>query len=311
MYKIRKIIVGLDLTAMDETLIKYASFVARSSSAEEIRFVNVIKEIQVPSQVLKDFPDLISNALEEREKQLHQEVEKYFEPVDGVKTMVRVVKGYPTKKLLKEAHEKSADLIIVGRKKELPGSGVKTHRIARRASCSVLFVPEGFQAEKLQRILVPSDFSKNSRHALEQAIDIAQKNETTDHKIEIVCQNVYTVPVGYHYTGKSFEEFAQIMEKNAAKDYKKFIKKIDFNGIQVKPEYSLDDNDDPVEDIHMKAAETKADLIVIGAKGQTATVAIFIGSMAERLIKHDFNQPLLMVRPKGKNAGFLDYLMEL
>lgn len=311
MYKFKKIIVGLDATAMDETLIRYASFVVRSTSAQEISFVNVIKDIQVPQHVLNEFPDLVKNAFQEREDLLKQKVDQFFEPKEDLKTSVKVIQGYPTKKLLKEAHEKSVDLVIVGRKQSLHGSGVKTHRLARRAACSVLFVPEDYAPTKVKRILVPSDFSKNSRRALEQAIDLAKKNETPEHKIEVICQNVYNVPVGYHYTGKSFEEFAKVMEENSAKHYEKFVKNIDFKGIDVKPVYSLDDNDDPVEDIHLKAREIEADLIVIAAKGQTATAAIFIGSMAERLIKFSFQRPLLMVRPKGKNAGLLDYLIDV
>jgi nucleotide-binding universal stress UspA family protein len=119
------------------------------------------------------------------------------------------------------------------------------------------------------------------------------------------------VPTGYHFTGKSYEEFAGIMEQRAAEAYGKFMEGIDLSGQPVIAEYTLDKDEDPVEDIYLKAREAEANLIVIGAKGRSATAAIFLGSMAERLIQADTEIPILVVRPKGKTEGLIDYLKEL
>src|SRR5690606_23592470 len=158
-----------------------------------------------------------------------------------------------------------------------------------------------------QKLLVPSDFSDYSKDALEEAIMIAERHGG----LEIVCQNVFTVPSGYHYTGKSYEEFTQIMRMHAEINYKKFIRKIDTKGIKITPVYTQDVLDDPVEEIVAKAKERNADCIIIGAKGRTAATALFIGSMAERLIQYNDSIPLMVTRPKGKNAGILDYILEI
>ncbi len=42
MKPIEKILVGLDLSEIDQTLIKFASFISSSTSASEITFINVI-----------------------------------------------------------------------------------------------------------------------------------------------------------------------------------------------------------------------------------------------------------------------------
>ncbi|HSJ69116.1 MAG TPA: universal stress protein, partial [Anditalea sp.] len=94
-------------------------------------------------------------------------------------------------------------------------------------------------------------------------------------------------------------------------NYKKFIRKIDTKGFDITPIYTKDDDEDPVEDIIQKAIEIEADGIIIGAKGRTAATALFIGSMAERLIQLNDKFPLLVTRPKGKNAGLLDYILEI
>lgn len=306
MYLIKKLIVCLDQTTLDKTLIQYASFIARVNQTKKVYFVNVIKNLSVPKEVLEEFPNLVENMINERQEAMETVVKENFGNPKNISLNYIVKEGSLSKKVLKLAEEKSADMIIIGRKVDLPGTGVASLRLARRASCSLMIVPENSVA-KLSKILVPSDFSEYSKDALEEAIMIANKHGN----VEIVCQNVFTVPSGYHFTGKSYEEFTQIMQMHAEINYKKFIRKIDTKGVSITPIYTKDDDDDPVQEIVSKAMEIEADGIIIGAKGRTAATALFIGSMAERLIQYNDSMPLLVTRPKGKNAGILDYILEI
>ena len=54
-----------------------------------------------------------------------------------------------------------------------------------------------------------------------------------------------------------------------------------------------------------------ASLIIVGAKGQTATSALLLGSKAERLVNMDVNSSVLLVREKGEKAGFKEFILEL
>jgi nucleotide-binding universal stress UspA family protein len=307
MYQIKKLIVCLDQSSLDETLIRFASFIAKANQTKKIYFTNIIRNLNIPKEVLAEFPNLIENMVEERKAQMKEVVEKNFLKTDDIEFSYVVKEGQLSKKVLKLAHEKSADMILVGRKVTLPGTGVISQRLARRASCSLLIIPENSNP-KINRLLVPSDFSDYSKDAMEEAILIAEKY---GKKTEIVCQNVFTVPSGYHFTGKSYEEFTSIMQMHAEINFRKFIRKIDTKNIQITPIYTQDEDDDPVEDILAKAKEINADAIIIGAKGRTAATALFIGSMAERLIQLNDEFPLLVTRPKGKNAGILDYILEI
>ncbi len=307
MYKIEKIIVCLDQSEMDETLVKFASFIAKINQSKKIYFTNVIRNLSIPKDILLEFPDLINNMVEERKGQMKKMVNAHYGPNEGMDFSFSVKEGQLSKKILKLANEKSADLILIGRKTSLQGSGVASQRLARRASCSLMIVPENSKP-KAKRLLVPSDFSDYSKDALEEAIEIAEKN---GGKVEIICQNVYTVPSGYHFTGKTYEEFSGIMLKHAETNYRKFLRKIDTKGIKIKPLYTKDEDDDPVVDIIEKAKEIKADMIIIGVKGRTAATALFIGSLAERLIQMNDEVPLLVTRPKGKNAGIIEYILEI
>ncbi len=306
MYLIKKLIVCLDQTALDQTLIQHAAFISRVNQTKKIYFVNVIKNLSIPKEVLEEFPNLIENMVTERQEAMEAAVNEFFGDPKGVSLNYVVKDGSLSKKVLKLAEEKSADMILIGRKVNLPGTGVASLRLARRASCSLLIVPENSPA-KIGKLLVPSDFSDYSKDALEEAIMIAEKHGN----VEIVCQNVFNIPSGYHFTGKSLEEFTQIMLMHAEINYKKFIRKIDTKGVKITPVYTQDDDDDPVQEIVSKAMEIEADAIIIGAKGRTAATALFIGSMAERLIQFNDSLPLLVIRPKGKNAGILDYILEI
>lgn len=307
MYLIKKLIVCLDQTPLDQTLIEHAVFISKVNQTKKIYFANIIKNLSIPKEVLDEFPNLIENMINERKEAMEKLVGDHFKDLKGISISFVVKEGNLSKKILKLAEEKSSDMIIIGRKVDLPGTGVASQRLARRASCSLLIVPEGSKP-RINKLLVPSDFSDYSKDALEEAIMIVAKH---GGKAEIVCQNVFSVPTGYHFTGKSYEEFTEIMKMHAEINFKKFIRKIDTKGIQITPIYTKDDDDDPVQEIVSKALEIEADGIIIGAKGRTAATALFIGSMAERLIQFNDSLPLLVTRPKGKNAGILDYILEI
>lgn len=307
MYPIKKVLIGLDLTDLDHTMIEFAEFISNTSDVDDIYFVNIIKNLQIPKEVLKEFPNMITDVIEERKTKMDETFKSIVKNDLSVNIHFEVLTGKIADSILSFSKQQDIDLIAMGRREKAEQSGALSQRLARRAACSLLIIPEGTKPT-MDRILVPSDFSDYSILAIEEAIEIALRN---DRKTEIVIQNVYTVPTGYHYTGKTYEEFANVMKKNAEKDYKSFIKKIDTKGVKFKVVYSQDTNDDVTTDMLEKAKEINANAIIIGAKGRTATTAFFLGSITERLIQLDEDIPLMVVRPKGKNAGFLEFIKEL
>ena len=46
-------------------------------------------------------------------------------------------------------------------------------------------------------------------------------------------------------------------------------------------------------------------------KGRTAAAALFLGSLAEKMVNDKMNHPLLVIRFKGRNAGLLETLREI
>lgn len=297
----------MDTSGTDPALLRFLKFIAEAHDTQEIHVFNSISQMNIPDDVLRDFPEIKEKAVDDRVQLLKAKVNEALPEKLAAACQVHVKEGAPSKEILKFVEKHNIDLIMMGRHKRFGGGGILSNRLARRAACGIFIVPEDAQVS-LDLLHVPCDFSPHSKIAMEEAIKIARKHKKGT---KIICQNVYTVPGGYHYSGKSYEEFAEVMKENAQRDYKKFIADIDTEGANIEVVYSLDTNDNPVTDIIDFAHEHKPGAIIIGVKGRTSATALFIGSRAEHLIQQNNDIPMMVVRPKGKNAGILDLIREI
>ncbi len=302
MITFNKILVCLDLSVADEVTIRSACEISKLAGTTEVTFLNVIKDFNLPDSLEKEFPDLVKKAIAERREKLQQAVSSTFD-CDHVKTNIEIRKGNATKEILSCSVKNGADLIVLGRKKE--NSSVLKTRIVRRAACNILLVPEDSKL-KFEKIHVPVDFSNYSDLSLDTALSL-----TGQEKAEILLQNVYHVPSSYRYSGKTYEEFAEIMREHSNKDLGVLLKRASINNQNLEPIHSLDDGQNVTRMVYDESMKRKADLMVIGAKGRTAASALFIGSKAERMIQINDSIPLLVVREKGANAGILESLQDL
>ena len=306
MYSFDKILVALDHTDLDRELIEAASFTSTLAGTTHVYFINVVKDLNIPKKIQQEFPGMLSNAVQERTENIEKVIKEVFKN-KRVKTHIEIESGNPTRAILKYSVQKKIDLILMGRKNKRKEGGTLINRLARKAACSLLIIPLDSR-KRVEKILVPIDFSKYSISALKQAIQLAVPHLPN---VKIYTQNVFQVPNGYHYTGKSFKDFAKIMKDNAEKDYKALISEIDTKGVDIEPVYTLDKSDNIIAKIYSTGLRLDADAIVIGAKGRTDTTALFIGSSAEKLIHIDSTIPIMVVRPKGSRAGIIELLKDI
>ncbi|MGD1889569.1 MAG: universal stress protein [Cyclobacteriaceae bacterium] len=299
----RHVLVALDLTEMDDTLIRYADMVAKLLPIERIFFVYVAKNLELPPDLLEEYPDLMAPLDESIQVDLQKKVNDLF-TTTSVEVSCIVEEGNAIEKVLKLCKIKHIDLILMGRKKSLKGSGIVSSKIARRCPCSLLLVTENF-SPNISKVLVPVDFSGHAAHAMQRASEFA-----TPASAELMMMHIFDVPVGYYKTGKSHEEFARIMQSHAEKDCQKFLKKNQFPA-DVACEYEVSDDGKAADMIYHHAEESGVDLIVLGSKGRTALSAILMGSVAEKLVYRDSGIPVLIVKNKGENMGFINALLKI
>jgi len=122
--------------------------------------------------------------------------------------------------------------------------------------------------------------------------------------------HIYGVPTGYYKTGKSHEEFSEIMKSHAKKDYDEFLASYSFPS-DIPCDYLLTDNGHYAELTYSYAENNAVDLIILGSRGRTAISSAMMGSVAEKLVYSDNDIPVLIIKEKGENLGFLDVLMKL
>lgn len=292
----------MDLSSMDETILINIKHMVPIFEIEKIYYVHVSKDLSIPEDIKKTYPDLLAPADETIRAGVEHEVK-----VAGMKDIpyeVLVKEGNPIEAILRWCKIKDVDLLVMGRKPVESGSGALARNLAQRAPTSILFIPEKASVQEIDLVLVPVDFSDYSLLTLELAHSIAKGIHA-----KILCCHMYEVPGGYSKTGKSHVEFAKVMLENAKKDFKKFIEKAGLGDISC--EFILKDDKSEARYIIKLAEQKQVDFIVIGSRGRSNSAAILLGSVSERLIQLNDEIPTLVIKKRGENMGFLEALMKI
>jgi len=215
-----------------------------------------------------------------------------------VTTMVRT--GKPFHEIALSAGERHADLIVIathghtGLKHVLLGSTAE--RVVRHAPCPVLTIPtrnlpkHARQAAslKLKKILVPIDFSSLSKDALPYALLLAGHSGAELALLHIVekfpmdsllgpVTNELTVP-WIMEAETNLEGLAGSLAKTA--------------GVKAT---AVVERGTPFERICHTAKTAGADIIVLTTRGYTGLQHVWLGSTAERVVRHS-PCPVLVVR---------------
>ncbi|MFD2516036.1 universal stress protein [Pontibacter locisalis] len=306
MNTLNRIMVGLDLTIMDETLINYAAFFAAELQIEKVYFIHVEKSLEVPNELLQKLQRENVPADETIRQAIEAKVLPAFENIPQVEVEVMVEEGNPLKELLHWSKVKQIDMMLVGRKLRLRGSGVLAQKLLRSGRLGVLFIPEAYDRPNLQRVVVSTDFSEYSEMALDRVLHSAMAKP----EIRVICLHVYQVPTGYRTLGISYEDFDKRMRGFAEEKFSNLMKH--FPDLEDRAELMLvrqEDEDEIGELVVMEAKRARADMLVVGAKGMSAAALFVLGSVTEKIMRHDMDIPLMIFKKKNEEIGFLDALL--
>lgn len=290
----RTILAGLNLSVLDQKVIAFSKMVKAVVEPENIIFYHVI-------QPESDNLDA-SNAGSIKVK-LQKDVESEFgSPLSGAETFV-VETGDAQKLLLEKSKDPNIDLMVLGRKIS-ERNKILTKDLINAAETSLLLIPEPAQV-KISNIVIGINFSEESQQGLDAAVNIARHSGA-----EIHCVNIYHVPSGYHTSGKSYEEYADIMKQNAIKDSETFMKKYSYD-IPLNFEFLLDDDRDPADKLYEYAKNTQADLICLGSKGMDSFAGLFFNTTTEKIVEFSNHIPMLIIKEKGKSRNLIDIFRKL
>ena len=209
--------------------------------------------------------------------------------------------GKPFHEITTAARVHGADLIVIathgytGAKRVLLGSTAE--QVVRHAACPVLTVPAGATRRgtgkpppfKIKKILVPIDFSNLSKDALPWATFLAAK---FDAEI-ILLHAVEKFPVDYLLGRELMNHTIVPLMKQAEADLERMAVSLS-KSTKVSVSAVVRDGT-PFEEICHAVKLLGADLIALTTHGYTGLKHVWLGSTAERVVRHA-HCPVLVVR---------------
>jgi nucleotide-binding universal stress UspA family protein len=129
------------------------------------------------------------------------------------------------------------------------------------------------------KIIVPIDFSTNSKNALEYASTLAQATKSTIKLVHVVSPSTYDAVI----IGIMAEEVAE-KKANGIKEIKQIIHNLDSKYKDVIYDYEIYEGETPAEIIHC-SVDNKANLIIMGTHGATGLKKLFFGSNTASVIE--------------------------
>ena len=263
MKRFERILVCIDRSVYDAPLLTYAGGRSRAAVSKEVHFLYVSDDTErIPSDTPEGSPPTTVLSREA----LQALVTEHFNGHGGEHLLCEVTHGSPLIEILRYAHEKDIDLIMMGRHcgrlVETDDEAVLARRITRKATCSVLVLPEVYKLQA-DAIVVPVRDSECSAKALEVACGIAAVTGAT-----VTALNVYAVHGGYSRVGTTLEEHQALLEAAATRECDRLIKRTDTHGVNVECKCAPDLHGKPVPVILEELGSGQGQMVVIGARGR-------------------------------------------
>ncbi|WP_298715219.1 universal stress protein [Chitinophaga sp.] len=280
-----RILVGLDLSGMDRELIRYLGILQQWLPSSHITFLHSIKVAELPADMREPAKlRLIASRIESKIRQLISSIAIPDIPFD-----VQVAhEAYAELAFMEVVKKQQANLVLLGNKQTLEGSGGISQKLARMLPAAVMLLPES--ADRRPRTIVQAvDFSRYTAPVARWGRIIAE-GEASPRMIP-----VYIHRMSYHsFPIFSEDETEAAFRQEAADKTRKWAAQYrDAPPLQVIPA-----REQSVASTLMRfARENQADFIILGVQGVTSLTNLFMGSVANEVLQRDNAPGLLLVKP--------------
>lgn len=148
---------------------------------------------------------------------------------------------------------------------------------------------------KIERILVPVDFSEGSQKALRYAHEIARDRSSKVYVLHVINQRI--IDAIRDMSAKGYKgEFVEVVKKvvqERTEELEAFVPPAMREEVEVVFEIL---KGKPAQEVINFAKENKIDLIILGSVGRSALETVLVGSVARNVSNHA-PCPVLLVRP--------------
>jgi len=279
--------------AMAELLaLKYGSRIVAVTVAEQHPYddIELVRELKDELQrVERRLLEMSRERVEERVNSLNYK---------GIKCAVSVESGDPAEIILDVARRERADLIALGvqgveleqEKDETHVLGGNAATVLREAECPVLLAPHGPRGRaRIERVLVPTDFSEPAASSLVHALDICSR-----FGAKLVLLHVLSYHSSFDVVS---EHLVQTMVEQTESQLRNLLDKVSSRGpggLEMETRCVVSSRD--WLGIVRFAEELDADLMVMATYGRKGLARFLMGSVTEKVVARA-SCPVLCIKP--------------
>lgn len=291
----QKIVVATDFSTRSDRALRRATLLAHDTPSSLV-LVHVVDD---------DQPIRLVEVSQREATVLLTEMARTVHDVDGVACEAKVMLGEPFQGLSDAAEEFDAALTVMGpyRRQALREMfmGTTVERTIRRSRRPVLMA-NAVPSRPYRRILIATDFSESSAHALDAARDLGLFGNT-----EVLLLHVFDAPARGMMFGAALPQ-DQIKDYVAEEERRAASKMVEFIGqVGFKPKRQfLKLAEEPTGTIIKDCARhERADLIVVGTRGQSGLETMLLGSVAEGVLQGSEVDVLAVPLPQAQGSEAL------
>jgi nucleotide-binding universal stress UspA family protein len=295
--KIDRLLLATDFSGWAERAEEYACTLAATWHAH----LTTMTVLEFPPGLNPEYPvnqQYLTHRLNEATEQLADFKQRALHR--GIAVSTRIVTGIPSEEINAAAQAEDSDLIIVGTRGKTGLAhvllGSTAERVIRTAPCPVLAVHMSKDASasdrgvRLERILLPIDFSDCSLDALEYAVLVAKQAKASIDLLHVLEPVTY----GLDFTLSHAEERLQQRE-TLTKRLEDLSSALAVTGVTVKSHLR---GGVPVDTILDNVRSLQIDLVIMGTHGRRGLSHMMAGSVAEAVLRRATCAILTVRSPK-------------
>jgi nucleotide-binding universal stress UspA family protein len=294
---IKSILVAIDFSQFSQRASKRAAMLGALLNSDTVDLLTV-KEAGLPDTlalVLKSTHVAAEALLVERAVRELALISAHLEDNYGIRCTKTIRFGRPEKEIAARADELPADLTVVGEH----GSnfftslflGNMVDKLARTIRTPLLVVKKE-AITRYRRVLVPVDFSENSKSAARMALEIAPDAKIDFlHVFDVVLEEqMRSADIGNNF----LQDYHIEAEENARRDLNQFIADIP-GSPPISREVAFGH---PGHVIYDHAKSTQPDLIVLGKHGKSGLEERLLGSVSRHVLEQSSCDVLIVMGPR-------------
>jgi len=284
--KALNILIGIDLSEMDQYLIQYAKILDHILNVEHVTFIHNLKLGELPKELIqKDQLNLIQKRIKDRiEQQIAlTEIGYTYEILVTLENYSEIAFSNLTK-------NRNYDLLVLGNKQKLVGNGALTNKLIRLLPSATLLVPETFNIP-IETVIDAIDFSRYTNAIMQWADRF--KNNSKGQRIKHSAVHISKSYWSYlpMMTEKELNKIS--LEEVKEKEEKWNKQYANYTDIDIVPAK----NQNVAAALIQYAKNKKADLLILGVKGSAGIKDIILGSVANHVLHRPTDTCLLFVKP--------------